>query len=191
MDALNTNSSKPTPTGAALFLSIGLSALLAGALVFAVGIILRPFSIPLLWASVLSVTTWPLFTRLRSRMPRRPWIAALILTLALGLILLLVSIPLPLRLADEALELGKRIAAMDMAHIAQWGRTVPLVGDLLADNLVNLPDKDGIRNGWFCAFERHHRIGRHVLTAFLWSTGCARFGGGRSSPRPARPVRPP
>ncbi len=144
MDALNTNSSKPTPTGAALFLSIGLSALLAGALVFAVGIILRPFSIPLLWASVLSVTTWPLFTRLRSRMPRRPWIAALILTLALGLILLLVSIPLPLRLADEALELGKRIAAMDMAHIAQWGRTVPLVGDLLADNLVNLPDKDGI-----------------------------------------------
>jgi predicted PurR-regulated permease PerM len=144
MDALNTNSSKSTATGAALLLSLGLSALLAGALVFAVAIILRPFSIPLLWASVLSVTTWPLFTRLRARMPKRPWLAALILTLALGLILLLVSIPLPLRLADEALELGKRIASMDTTHIAQWGRTIPLIGDLLADKVTNLPNKDGI-----------------------------------------------
>ncbi len=76
-------------------------------------------------------------------MPRRPWLAALILTLALGFILLLVSIPLPLRLADEALELGKRVAAMDIGHIAQWGRTIPLIGDFLADKLTNLPDKNG------------------------------------------------
>lgn len=100
-------------TTPALVLSVALSA----AFLYAVGVVLRPVVLPLLWASVLTIATWPLFVNLRRQTPTRPWIAALGLTLALGLILLLVSIPLPLGLADEVVELGKRISTVDITQV--------------------------------------------------------------------------
>jgi predicted PurR-regulated permease PerM len=120
-----------------------LSFVLSAALLFAVGLVLRPFALPLLWASVLTIATWPLYVALRSRTATRPWIAALVLTLALGSILLLVAIPLPLRLADDFVELGKRLSAMDAAQMSSSIRAVPVVGDMLANQVEALQGREG------------------------------------------------
>jgi predicted PurR-regulated permease PerM len=120
-----------------------LSGLLSVALIAAVALVLKPFAVPLLWASVLTIATWPLFTMLRARTPNRPWIAALVVTLALGLVLLLVSIPLPLRLADEVVELGKRLSAMDAAQVVSSIRSVPVIGDTLAHQAEALQGSEG------------------------------------------------
>jgi predicted PurR-regulated permease PerM len=130
---------RSTSSAPALVLSIALSS----ALLFAVGIILRPFALPLLWAAVLTIATWPLFARLRAKTPQRPWVAALILTLALGLVLLIVSIPLPLRLADEVVELGKRLAAMDITQMTESIRSMPLVGQSIAHQIASIQGTDG------------------------------------------------
>jgi predicted PurR-regulated permease PerM len=120
-----------------------LSVALSAALLLAVGIVLRPFALPLLWATVLTIATWPLFLKLRGYTPTRPWVAALVLTLGLGLILLLVSIPLPLRLADEVVELGKRMASMDPTHALEWIRSLPMVGEPLAHQLTSFQNQEG------------------------------------------------
>lgn len=130
---MSSASSKSPRSGPVLTLSLAFSA----ALIFAVGMVVRPFALPLLWASVLTITTWPLFAWLRGRMPSRPWLAALLLTLMLGAILLLVAIPLPLRLADEAVELGKRITELDVTSIMEWTTRVPLVGDILSRQIAD------------------------------------------------------
>lgn len=136
---MTTQASGASSTTPALVLSVVLSA----ALLFAVGLVLRPFTLPLLWASVLTITTWPLYVVLRARTLKRPWIAALTLTLALGSILLLVSIPLPLRLADDFVELGKRLSTMDAAQVSAAIRTVPFVGDIIANQVEALQGREG------------------------------------------------
>ena len=137
---MNTKESKIVAVGPALLLSV----VFFGALLIAVAVVLRPFTLPLLWSSVLTITTWPLFIRLRALTPRRPWLAALALTLALGCILLVVAIPLPLRLADDAVELGKRIRAMDMASVAEWTRSIPLIGESLSQQLSESRDRENV-----------------------------------------------
>lgn len=139
MCPMTSEAPKPVSTMPALVLSV----ILCAALLFAVGLVLRPFAIPLLWASVLTIATWPLFTTLRARFPKRPWVAALVLTLALGLVLLLVSIPLPLRLADEVVELGKRLSAMDASQIVSSIRSLPFIGDSLAHQIEVLQGGEG------------------------------------------------
>jgi predicted PurR-regulated permease PerM len=136
MSAREARSTSATP---ALVLSVALSA----AFLFAVGIVLRPFVVPLLWAGVLTIATWPLFVTLRSYTPARPWLAALGLTLALGLVLLLVSIPLPVRLADEVVELGKRISTMDTTQLISSIHKFPVVGSTLAHQLETLQGREG------------------------------------------------
>lgn len=114
-----------------------LSFAFSAALLFAVGLVLRPFALPLLWSSVLTITTWPIFAWLRGRVPSPPWLAAILVTLMLGAILLLVAIPLPFRLADEAVELGRRITELDVTSIMDWAKRVPIVEDILARQISN------------------------------------------------------
>jgi predicted PurR-regulated permease PerM len=120
-----------------------LSVALSAAFLYAVGIVLRPFALPLLWAGVLTIATWPLFLTLRSYVPTRPWIAALGLTFSLGFILLLVTIPLPVRLADEVVELGKRISAMDTMQLITSIQKLPVVGSSLAHQIQTHQGREG------------------------------------------------
>lgn len=142
-----------------------ISTVFCAALLVAVATVLRPFALPLLWASVLAITTWPLFARLRLRAPNRPWVSALLLTLTLGLILLLVAIPLPLRLADEALELGKRISAVNIAQATEWARSIPLVGQLIANQLSDTHGKESVIASFLSA---------HQATLFTFGTQAAK-----------------
>lgn len=157
----NTIASKLTSSGPAMAISMVFS----GALLLAVATVLRPFALPLLWASVLTITTWPLFARLRRNTPNRPWVTALLLTLSLGMILLIVAIPLPLRLADEALELGKRISAMDIEQSADWVRSIPLVGELVAHQVSDTQGKENVVASFLSA---------HQATLLTYATQAAR-----------------
>ena len=123
--------------------AIVLSIALLMALLAAVGVVLRPFLLPLLWAIVLTVATWPIFTRLRTTCPKRPWIASLGLSLLLALALLLVAIPLPLQLAGELRLLGQRLSAVDMQEFSQSLSQIPLVGEPLAEHLISLLSTEG------------------------------------------------
>jgi predicted PurR-regulated permease PerM len=57
--------SNPGPQSTSHTPAVVLSVALSAALLLAVGVVLRPFALPLLWAAVLTIATWPLFLRLR------------------------------------------------------------------------------------------------------------------------------
>ena len=69
-------------------------------------IVLRPFLHALVWASVISLTAWPLNMYLRRKFPyRSESLAAIIMTILLIVMILGIVIPLSLRLASEVREL--------------------------------------------------------------------------------------
>ena len=51
--------------------------------------VLNPFIIPVAWAGILVYVTWPLYTRLRTRLGGRHTPAALLMTVLLALVLIL------------------------------------------------------------------------------------------------------
>lgn len=113
-----------------------LSTALLGGLLVAVAVVLRPFLLPLLWAIVLTVATWPIFIRMRALVPQRPWIASLSLSLLLALALLLVAIPLPLQLAGELRQLGHRLASINVSDISEALSRFPLAGASFAEQFA-------------------------------------------------------
>ena len=120
-----------------------LSVTLLLGLLIAVGVVLRPFVLPLLWAGVLVTATWPAYCQLRAALRGRDTFAALILTLLLGLILLVVTIPLPLELAGELQEVGHRLAELKADEIAHALSDLPLIGSLLAEQATELLQAEG------------------------------------------------
>jgi predicted PurR-regulated permease PerM len=120
-----------------------LSTILLLSLLATVAVVLKPFLLPLLWAIVLTVATWPIFTRLRALVPRRPWVASLSLSLLLALTLLVVAIPLPLQLAGELRSLGQRLAEVDLSQSLQSIEKLPLIGAELARHLGSVLTTEG------------------------------------------------
>ncbi len=104
----------------------GLFALAAGCL-----IVLRPFVSALLWAVVLSFSSWPLYRRLLQLLGNRRTLAALLMTLGMVLVLLLPFLIVGLTLADNVkdLTLATRswMAGGPPAPPA-WLAKVPVVG---------------------------------------------------------------
>src|SRR5688500_13602685 len=75
--------------------------LLAGSL-----LVLMPFVTALLWAIVLSYSSWPLYRRTCALVGGRRTLAALLMTLATTLVLLVPLLIVGLRVADNAEELA-------------------------------------------------------------------------------------
>jgi len=123
--------------------AVVLSVTLLLGLMTAVGVVLRPFLLPLLWAIVLTVATWPSFIRLRALCPHRPWIASLGLSLTLALALLIVTVPLPLRLAGELRQLGHELSALDLTQISNSLSQLPAIGRPIADHIQTTLTTEG------------------------------------------------
>jgi len=101
--------------------------------VLAVGclVVLRPFVSALLWAVVLSFTSWPIYRRLLRLLGNRRTLAALVMTLAMVLILLLPFVIVGLSLADNVDELTKAVrhwVAEGPPGPPAWLAKVPVVG---------------------------------------------------------------
>jgi predicted PurR-regulated permease PerM len=109
--------------------TLGWAVLLA--LVLGCLVVLRPFVSALLWAVVLSFSTWPIYRRLLRVLGNRRTLAALVMTLGMVLILLLPFLIVGLTLADNVKDLTVAvrhwIAAGPPAAPA-WLAKVPVVG---------------------------------------------------------------
>jgi predicted PurR-regulated permease PerM len=113
-----------------------LLALMAGCL-----FVLRPFVSALLWAVVLSFTSWPVYRRLLSLLGNRRTLAALVMTLGMVLILLLPFLVVGLTLADNVKELTaatRHWIANGPPAPPEWLAKVPMVGTQAAEYWRNL-----------------------------------------------------
>lgn len=121
--------------------------ILTGSLVLsfmlALWFILRPFWTPLLWAIILTTTTWPVYVRVRRLLPTRPSLAPLLASLVLGVLILLVLIPIPLQLTLEVKEIGHRLKAIDLNNLRATIGSLPVLGPFLAQELNSLLTEPG------------------------------------------------
>jgi predicted PurR-regulated permease PerM len=107
------------------------------ALVFlAVGclLVLRPFITALLWALILSFSTWPIFDWLRRHMKGRATWAALAMTLVVALVLVLPLVVVGVTLADSVTVIVDRVREWlteGPPPPPPWVADIPLVGGRL------------------------------------------------------------
>jgi predicted PurR-regulated permease PerM len=105
--------------------------LLAGCL-----IVLRPFVSALLWAVILSFSSWPVYRRLLGWLGNRRTLAALVMTLGMVLIILLPFVIVGMTLADNVNQLSdaaKRWAENGPPAPPEWLAKVPVVGQRVTD----------------------------------------------------------
>jgi predicted PurR-regulated permease PerM len=110
--------------------------LLAGCL-----LVLRPFISALLWAVVLTSSSWPLYRRLLGWLGNRRTLAALIMTLAMILIFLLPFLIVGVTLADNVNELTaatKRMVDEGPPPPPRWLAKIPGVGQQATDYWLSL-----------------------------------------------------
>jgi predicted PurR-regulated permease PerM len=97
--------------------------------------ILSPFLAAIVWATMIVVSTWPLFVGLQARLWGKRGLAVGLMTLA---ILLVLFIPLSLAIgvlvnhADVAVEFGKRVAHEGLPPPPASVESLPLVGEYIA-----------------------------------------------------------
>ena len=97
--------------------------------------VLSPFLMPILWASIISVATWPFITRLEAALGDRRGLAVAMMT---ATILLIVFVPVLLALAtivSSAQGLTAEIQSLQSIALPgppSWLRDVPLVGEKIS-----------------------------------------------------------
>jgi len=97
--------------------------------------ILRPFLVPLLWATTIVVATWPTFLGLQALLGGRRGLAAVAMSAVLVLVLLVplyVAVSTIARNADRIVEWSSAIASLPVLTPPTWLDGVPLVGADLA-----------------------------------------------------------
>ena len=110
---------------------VALAALAIGCL-----LVLRPFSSAILWAVVLTYTTWPVYLRIRKALGGRPGWAALAMTLLLVLVVLLPVTLVVVSLADNAAPMADAMQSLltqGPPAPPAWVAGLPLIGDRLHD----------------------------------------------------------
>jgi predicted PurR-regulated permease PerM len=99
-------------------------------------LVLRPFVSALLWAVVLCVSSWPIYSRLLEGLGQRRTLAALVMTLAMILIVLLPFVVIAMTLADNVKELSAATHSWIEAGPPappEWLAKIPLVGQKATD----------------------------------------------------------
>ena len=101
--------------------------------------VMEPFIAALVWAAILALALWPLYARLRGRLPRPPWLAATLMTAGIALVILIPMITFGLLMVGEARSLGAEVGGLlsgETGDLEGVLRSLPGVGDPLADGLV-------------------------------------------------------
>ncbi len=131
---------------------------LAAVLIVVVGcyLVLHPFLPAVLFAAVVCSATWPLYVRLRKALWGRSPLAALAMTLLLVVLLIGPAVVLAATLADDVADMvdaGKAMLNGGPIQPPEWVRSIPLVGNLLADYWQHLPSSDSLSAQWKGALE--------------------------------------
>ena len=120
-------------------------------------LVLRPFFNAVLWAMVLTFSTWPLYARLEPRVGHKRWLAALLMTLLLAAAFV---VPLAFlsttlaRHATRAIDLVRSLLSQGPPAPPAWVAGLPIVGRGPGADLV------GVRRR-----QRPLRRSRHPLPA--------------------------
>jgi predicted PurR-regulated permease PerM len=94
-------------------------------------LVLRPFVSAILWASVLTYTTWPLMLRLQRGMKGHRTLAAFIMTSLIALILVFPFVLAGITLTENVSRLEELFRTLQgglPAHVPEWVRQLPWVG---------------------------------------------------------------
>lgn len=111
---------------------------LAMLILLAIGclVVLRPFLSAILWALILSFSTWPIYTRMLARIGNRQTLAASIMTLGVALVLVAPLAFLGATLADHVagvIEVVRVLLDQGLPDAPAWLGDIPFFGhDLLA-----------------------------------------------------------
>jgi predicted PurR-regulated permease PerM len=98
-------------------------------------LVLQPFITALVWAAILCVTSWPLFSRLRKRFHRHDWLAALSMLLLITVVLFAPFVIVGTTIADNADAVAawaKEVLSQGPPEPPDWIATLPLIGERLA-----------------------------------------------------------
>lgn len=113
-----------------------LAVLFIGILIAACFWILRPFLLPLLWATMIVVATWPLMLGAQARLWGRRGLAVAVMTLAL---LLVFFVPFTLAIAaivqnaDEIIEWARSLGTATLGPPPEWLGKIPAFGRRLVE----------------------------------------------------------
>ena len=94
-------------------------------------IILRPFLSAIIWAAVLTFSTWPVYLRLKSFLGGRGTLAAAIMTLAIAILVVAPFVIVATGLADNSVILAdaaRRALDEGLPEPPEWIARLPLVG---------------------------------------------------------------
>lgn len=126
--------------------------ILAASLVFgfmaALWLILRPFWTPIIWAVILTSTTWPVYSRFRQAVPRPPYLAPLLSSFILGALLLVLLVPLPVQLAIELKEFAAHLKTFDPTALQDKVEPLPFIGHALRDIIVTIVSDPTAVSSW-------------------------------------------
>ncbi len=135
--------------------------LAVGILIVGCALIIAPFAPALLWAAIMSFTTWGAFQRLTKKLGGREIVAA---SLLVGLMLVLIVLPLIYALiafAAQSNDLYTQLKAQmqtGMPALPDWITGIPLIGNKL--------------QGWWQAFASGDtQVQEQVKAALLWASG--------------------
>jgi len=123
---------------------VGTAALVA--LVVSCLLVLRPFVSSVLWALVLTYSTWPVYLRVRRLLYGHTTTAALSMTVLLALVIVLPVTILGISLGDSIapfLGAARRIAVDGLPEPPQWVAGLPLIGTWLDSYLREIAHDSG------------------------------------------------
>jgi predicted PurR-regulated permease PerM len=111
--------------------------------------ILRPFLAAAIWATMIVISTWPVFKSLEKRLYGRRLLAVTVMTLSM---LLLLVIPLWLAVdtiashAGSITSIARSFAVSGLPHPPEWVNAIPLAGEKIATFWTQLADggSDGL-----------------------------------------------
>jgi predicted PurR-regulated permease PerM len=112
-----------------------LSVLFIGILIVSSFWVMRPFLMPLIWAAVIVIATWPVFEKLKARLGGRHGLAVAAMAVA---ILLIIIVPITfavVTIAGYAGDMSARVSSLSTLSQAgppDWVSRIPLAGDKIA-----------------------------------------------------------
>lgn len=140
-----------------------LTVLSTGALIAGSFWILLPFLIPIIWAGVIVIATWPVLEKLEARFAKKRGITVALMTIAL---LLVVLIPITLAImtivdhVDTIAVQARSLTAFPLSAPPEWIERIPLAGEKLAARWREFAE--------LSAGERSARLVPYVQRAFAW-----------------------
>jgi predicted PurR-regulated permease PerM len=140
-----------------------LSVLFIGILIASSFWVMRPFLMPLIWAAVIVVATWPVFEKLEARLGGRHGLAVAAMAAAM---LLIIIVPITLAVVTIAGYVGdmparvRSLATLSQSAPPDWVSGIPLAGKRIATRWRDLAA--------LSAEDRAAAIAPYVKTAAQW-----------------------